>query len=155
MENQEQTESEPVTDLDNFYQISFDGVSRDQLKQIALWARICSITGLIGYLIQLYDWLFGHSRLGSNFGGGVLGTLFNISLIGGGGVVNYFLYRFAASVSRGVQNTDALYVNHGFNSLRLYFRLAGILVIGMICLVVIAFLDALLSGPTRYVRYSY
>jgi hypothetical protein len=147
MENQEQ--AEPVTDLDNFYQISFDGVSRDQLKQIALWAKICSISGLIGYLIQLYEWLFGHSRLGSNFGSGVLGALFNICLIGGGGVVNYFLFRFAAAVSRGVQNTDALHVNSGFNSLRLYFRLAGILVIGMICLVVIVFLDALLSGPHR------
>lgn len=147
MENQEQ--AEPVTDLDNFYQISFDGVSRDQLQQIALWAKICSVTGLVGYLIQLYDWLFGHSRPGADFGGGVLGALFNLSLIGGGGVVNYFLYRFAAAVSRGVQNSDALHVNSGFNSLRLYFRLAGILVIGMICLLVLFFLDALLSGSHR------
>lgn len=147
MENQEQ--AQPVTDLDNFYQISFDGVSRDQLKQIALWAKICSVTGLVGYLIQLYEWLFGHSRLGSNFGGGALSALFNLSLIGGGGVINYFLYRFAAAVSRGVQNMDALHVNNGFNSLRLYFRLAGILVIGVICLLVLFFLDALLSGPHR------
>jgi len=144
MENQEQVE--PVTDLDNFFHLSFDAISRDQLKQIAMWSKICSITGLIGYLIQLYEWLFGHSRLGSSFGGGVLGILLNVSVIGGGGVVNYFLYRFAVAVSRGVQNTDALHVNSGFNSLRLYFRTAGILAIGIICLILLGIIGFLITG---------
>jgi hypothetical protein len=144
MENQEQVE--PVTDLDNFFHLSFDSISRDQLKQIAMWAKICSITGLIGYLIQLYEWLFGHSRLASNFGGGILGFVFNLLFIGGGGVINYFLYRFAAAVSRGVQNTDALHVNHGFNSLRLYFRTAGILAIIIICILFIGFLVGFLGA---------
>ena len=143
MENQEQ--AEPVTDLDNFFHLSFDTASRDQLKQIAMWAKICSITGLIGYLIQLYEWLFGHSRLGASLGGGVLGVLFNISVIGGGAVVNYFLYRFAVSVSRGVQNTDALHVNSGFNSLRLYFRAAGILVIAIICFIFLLIIGFMMS----------
>jgi hypothetical protein len=144
MENQEQ--AEPVTDLDNFFHLSFDAISRDQLKQIAMWAKICSITGLIGYLIQLYEWLFGHSRLGSNFGGGFLGVVFILFFVGGGGVINYYLYRFAAAVSRGVQNTDALHVNNGFNSLRLYFRTAGILAIIIICVLFIGFLVGLLSA---------
>jgi hypothetical protein len=144
MENQEQAET--VTDLDNFYHLSFDAVSRDQLKQIAIWAKICSITGLLGYLIQLYEWLFGHSRLGSNFGGGVMGLIFNIMFIGGGGVINYYLYRFAVAVSRGVQNTDALHVNQGFNSLRLYFRTAGILAIIIICILFIGICVGLLGA---------
>jgi hypothetical protein len=144
MENQEQVE--PVTDLDNFFHLSFDSFSRDQLKQIAMWAKICSITGLIGYLIQLYEWLFGHSRLGSNVGGGILGIAFNLLFIGGGGVINYFLYRFAAAVGRGVQNTDALHVNHGFNSLRMYFRTAGILAIIIISILFIGFLVGLLGA---------
>ena len=144
MENQEQVE--PVTDLDNFFHLSFDSISRDQLKQIAMWAKICSITGLFGYVIQLYEWLFGHSRLASNFGGGILGIVFNLLFIGGGGVINYFLYRFAAAVSRGVQNTDALHVNHGFKSLRLYFRTAGILAIIIICILFIGFLVGFLGG---------
>ncbi|HET6254882.1 MAG TPA: hypothetical protein VFE32_12450 [Puia sp.] len=143
MESQEQGES--VTDLDNFFHISLDGASRDHLKQIALWARICSITGLLGYVIQLYEWLFGHSRLGASFGGGILGSIFGISSIGGGAVVNYFLYRFAVSVSRGVQNTDADRVNSGFNSLRLYFRTAGILVIIIICLVFLGVIGYMLT----------
>jgi hypothetical protein len=140
MEDQEQ--AEPVNDLDNFFRITFDGVSREQLKQIALWAKVCSITGLTGYLIQLYQWLFGHGRM--LLGGGVLGILFNLVLIGGGGIVNYFLLRFAIAVSRGVQNMDALYVNSGFNSLRLYFRAAGLLVIGFICLALLKILGMLL-----------
>jgi hypothetical protein len=77
-------------------------------------------------------------------GGGVLGILFNLVLIGGGGIVNYFLFRFAIAVSRGVQNMDALYVNSGFNSLRLYFRAAGLLVIGFICLALLKILGMLL-----------
>ena len=144
MENQEQ--AEPVIDLDNFFHLSFDAIGRDQLKQIAMWAKICSITGLIGYLIQLYEWLFGHSRLGSGFGGGALGILLNVSVIGGGGVVNYFLFRFAVAVSRGVQNTDALHVNSGFNSLRLYFRTAGILAIGIIGLILLGIVGYLITG---------
>jgi hypothetical protein len=142
MESSEQ--AEPVNDLDNFFRISFDGASQEQLKQIALWAKICSITGLLGYLIQLYQWLFGHSLL--VLGSGALGIVLRLVTIGGGGVVNYFLFRFAVAVSRGVQNMDALHVNNGFNSLRLYFRTAGILVIGFICLVVLALIGGLLSG---------
>jgi hypothetical protein len=145
MENLEPP-TESVNDLDNFFHLSFDMVSREQLKQIALWSKICSITGMIGYLIQLYEWLFGHSRLGSGFGGGVFGVLFTLSAVGGGGVVNYFLYRFAVSVSRGVQNTDALYVNSGFNSLRLYFRAAGILVIAIICIIILGIIQGILAG---------
>jgi hypothetical protein len=141
MESQERLEQ--VNDLDNFFRISFDGVSREQLKQIAFWAKICSIAGILGYLIQLYQWLFGHSVL--VFGSGVLGFLGHLVSIGGGSLINYFLFRFAVAVSRGVANTDALHVNSGFNSLRLYFRAAGILVIGIICLVVVAFISALLS----------
>jgi hypothetical protein len=140
MESQEQPE--PVSDLDNFFRINFDGVSREQLKQIAVWAKICSIAGMLGYVIQLYQWLFGHSRFGG--GRGVLGVLLYLVIIGGGGVVNYFLFRFAVAVSRGVANTDALHVNSGFNSLRLYFRAAGMLVIGLFILVVLEIIGALL-----------
>jgi hypothetical protein len=148
MENQEQ-QAGSGTDLDNFFHLSFDGVGLDQLKQISLWARICSIAGLSGYVLQLYGWLFGHSKLLASLGGGVMEVLFNIAVIAGGGTVNYFLYRFAAAVSRGVQNSDPLYVNSGFNSLRLYFKAAGILVIIAIGIVILAIIDILLSGVSR------
>jgi hypothetical protein len=77
-------------------------------------------------------------------GSGVLKIVANLVVIGGGGVVNYFLFRFAVAVSRGVANTDALHVNSGFNSLRLYFRAAGMLVIGLFILVVLQIIGALL-----------
>jgi hypothetical protein len=145
MENQEQ-QGEMPDDLENFFNISFDLVGLDQLKQISVWARICSITGMLGYLIQLYGWLFGHWRMFAGLGGGLMEVLLNLVVIGGGGVVNWFLYRFAAAVTRGVQNSDALYVNSGFNSLRLYFKTAGILVIVAMGVVILAIISFILSA---------
>jgi hypothetical protein len=145
---QHQEQVGPVNELENYFNISFDSVARDQLKQIALWARICSITSICGYLIELYLWLFGQSRLFSA-GGGVLEVLLNLLVIGGGATINYLLFRFARAVNRGVQNMDALHVNSGFNILRLYFKAGGILVIFLLSVVFLAFIGFLISDLQR------
>lgn len=141
MENPDQPEL--TNELDNFFNLSFDAIGRDHLKQIALWSKIASIAALVSYAILLYLAIFGHSLLAS---GNVLSLLLNLTVVGGGATVNYFLYRFATAVNRGVQNTDALYVNSGFNSLRLYFKTAGILAIIVLSLLLIAIIVVVLSA---------
>jgi hypothetical protein len=140
MENPEQPEL--TNELDNFFNLSFDAIGRDHLKQIALWSKIASIAGLVSYAILLFLAIFGHSRLAS---GNFLSVLLNLTVVGGGATVNYFLYRFATAVNRGIENTDALYVNSGFNSLRLYFKTAGILAILVLCLLLIAIIGGVYS----------
>lgn len=141
MENPEQPEL--TNELDNFFNLSFDAIGRDHLKQIALWSKIASIAGLVSYAILLFLAIFGHTRLGS---GNFWSLLLNVTVVGGGATVNYFLYRFATAVNRGIQNTDALYVNSGFNSLRMYFKTAGILAILVLCLFAIVIIGIVFSA---------
>jgi uncharacterized BrkB/YihY/UPF0761 family membrane protein len=155
MENQPQPEI--VNELDNFFNISFDANSREQLKQIALWSKICSICAFAGYIVSLVVAIFGHRNLSLEADGFSFGAYFrssNNSLVGVlitvviGGIVNYFLYRFAVAVGEGVENTDALKVNTGFNSLHIYFKILGIGLIIALSLLLLVFLFALIAGVT-------
>lgn len=129
-------QTEVTTDLDNFFNLSFDAVGCEQLKQCSVWARIVAIASFAGYLFVLYDWLFGTNKTGF---GGVAGGLLSVPLIGGGMVANFYLYRFGANIGRGVQNLDALPVNQGLGQLRQYFKTAGILMIADICIILFLF----------------
>ena len=63
--------------------------------------------------------------------GFVIGVLF---VIGVGGTINYFLYRFAIAAAQGVETMDPSKLNEGLGSLRTYFKIYGILL-----LIVLAF----------------
>jgi hypothetical protein len=155
MENQPQPEI--INELDNFFNLSFDANSREQLKQIALWSKICSICAFAGYIVSLIVAIFGHKDLSLEADGFSFGAYFrssNNSLVSVlitiviGGIINYFLYRFAVAVGEGLESTDALKVNTGFNSLHIYFKILGIgLIIGLSLLVLIFFV-ALIAGMT-------
>ncbi|HXD76778.1 MAG TPA: hypothetical protein VN616_03165 [Puia sp.] len=140
-------QAEPVTDLDNFFNLAFDGIGCDQLKQCSVWARIVALTSFAGYVVLAYDWLFGRNK--AALSGGV-GALLSMTIIGGGITANYFLYRFGANIGRGVQNLDALPVNQGLGNLRQYFKTAGILMIVDICIFLFAFALGVLA--TLHVR---
>lgn len=148
MENQHPPSVETGTDLDNFFNLSFDSVGLDTLRQLSLWARIISICAFIGYVFSLAAALFGHMRTsaltdeGSSMaafsrGSNLLGTFLGVII---GGVINYFLYRFAVGLDRGVKSMDVLKVNEGFNSLRIYFRILGIILIVVLAILVLAIL---------------
>ncbi len=158
MEDQHQPEI--VNELDNFFNLSFDAGSREQLKQIALWAKICSICAFAGYIISLIVAIFGHKDISAeaeefNFGvyfrsgNSIVGVLFTIVI---GGIINYFLYRFAVAVGQGVQSMDAVKVNSGFSSLHIYFKILGILLIVVLSILLFVILIALigLAAAPRY-----
>lgn len=142
MEDQHQPDINP---LDNFFNISFDASARGQLKQVALWAKICTLCAFIGYGIAMIVAIFGHKDYSLEAGENSFGayararsgtlTIWTILTVLGGVIINYFLYRFAIAAERGVQSMDPLKVNEGFNNLRIYFKILGILLI--ICLVVV------------------
>lgn len=126
--------------LDNIFNLSFDLSARDQLKKIALWARICALCAFAGYAISLIVVLFGRKNFdleaeGFTVGGylrkgsSLSGVLVSIII---GGTINYFLYRFATSAKQGVESMDLLKLNEGLGSLRTYFKIFGILLV--ICL---------------------
>ena len=155
MENQIQPSSESGSDLDNFFNLSFDMVGLDTLRQLSLWAKIISICAFVGYAFSLAAALFGHSKTSgldetsaTSFSrtGNILGT-FLVLIIGG--AINYFLYRFAVAIDRGVKSMDALKVNEGFNSLRIYFKILGIILIIVLAILVLAVLIGLANIAGR------
>jgi hypothetical protein len=146
--------------LDNFFNISFDTGAREQLRKIALWSKICSLSAFAGYLISLVVAIFGHKDYsmeaeGFTVGGYIRsgsslpGVLTSAVL---GGIINYFLYRFAVSVGEGVKRSDALKINTGFNSLRVYFKILGIGVIVIFSLIILILIIAFISGVMSAVR---
>jgi hypothetical protein len=158
MENQPQPEG--TNQLDNFFNLSFDTDARQQLRQIALWSKIISLSAFAGYIVSLVVAIFGHKNYsleaeGFSFGGyirsgnSLVGVLITAVF---GGIINYFLYRFAVAVDEGIQSSDALKVNMGFDSLRIYFKILGIVLVVAFCIAIIIILIALimvLSAASR------
>jgi hypothetical protein len=156
MENQDQPEI-IHNELDNFFNLSFDANAREQLKQISLWAKICTLSTFAGYVISLVVAIFGHKDYsmeaeGFSFGGYIrsgtsIGSVLFTILVGG--IINYFLYRFAVDVGQGVQSMDNMKLNTGFNNLRIYFKIFGIILIIVFSLLVLIFLFGLISTLTK------
>jgi hypothetical protein len=132
-----------VNDLDNFFNISFDSVVCDQLRQCSFWAKVVAISSFAGYLVVLYLWLFGHGGVSLS---GAMIILLGVALVGGGVTANWYLYRFAAKIGRGVGSLDAVPVNQGFGGLRQYFKIAAIVMIVDICIFIAAFLYGMISA---------
>jgi hypothetical protein len=157
MENQVPPPSETGTDLDNFFHLSFDMVGLDTLRQLSLWAKIISLCAFIGYVFSLATVFFGHpksSPLDDEQSTAVAVTrtaniLITFLAVIIGAAINYFLYRFAVGIDRGVRSMDALKVNEGFNSLRIYFKILGIILIIVLVIIVLAILIVLAGMAGR------
>jgi hypothetical protein len=152
MENQSQPEV--ANQLDNFFNLSFDTDARQQLRQIALWSKIVSLSAFAGYIVSLVVAIFGHKNYsleaeGFSFGGYIRSGNSLVSVLITavfGGIINYFLYRFAVAVDEGIQSSDALKVNMGFDSLRIYFKILGIVLVVAFCIAILAILIAFIMG---------
>ena len=160
MENQPQPTPEVANSLDNFFNLSLDTDARQQLKQIALWSKICSLSAFAGYVVSLVVAIFGHKNYsleaeGFSFGGYIRSGNSLVSVLITavfGGIVNYFLYRFAVAVDQGIQSSDALKVNTGFDSLRIYFKILGIALVVAFSLAIIGILIGLIVGLSTVSR---
>jgi hypothetical protein len=147
----------PVTNqLENFFNISFDEATRAQIKQAASWAKVITLCAFAGYAVVLVVAIFGQTAYsadvdGAGLGGYVrtgnmVGVILSVAL---GVFINYFLYRFAVATAKGMDNMDTLKTNEGFNSLRRYFKIYGILIIICLSFLVLALLIGLLAGFGR------
>ncbi|HEV2355181.1 MAG TPA: hypothetical protein VGR89_13115 [Puia sp.] len=155
MENQ--TPSKPGADIDNLFGISFDAISIDHLKRLSLWAKITSVCAFISYLFTLVAAFFGHATASAltddntaatttlTKTSNVIGAMLVVII---GGAINFFLYQFAVAVGKGARGMDPLKVNSGFDSLRIYFKIIGILLIIALAIIVLAIVVALVAGGT-------
>lgn len=146
-------------DLENFFNIAFDGVTRAQLRQAAVWAKISTICAFIGYGVTLIVAFIGRPEVtleteGANVtrtitSASILGTFITVAI---GAFINYFLYRFAVSAIKGIDSMDSISTNQGFSSLRTYFKILGICLIIGLCFAALALLVffAGLGAASRY-----
>jgi hypothetical protein len=146
----------PVTDQpENFFNISFDEAARAQIKQAAGWAKVVTLCAFAGYAVVLVVAIFGQTSvqpdLSSN--GEIIGGYVRTSSMAGvilsivlGVFINYFLYRFAVATAKGIDNMDPLKTNEGFNNLRRYFKILGILIIIALSFVVLALLIGIVAA---------
>jgi hypothetical protein len=142
--------------LENFFNISFDTATRAQVKQAAVWAKIITMCAFIGYGIALIVAFFGKQVSSEELEGirvstigrasTVISTLITVAI---GTAINYFLYRFAVSTAKGMDSMDNMSTNEGFNSLRIYFKILGILLIIGLCFAALAVLIFLASYGLR------
>jgi len=151
----EDQQTPPVTNqLENFFNISFDEATRTQIKQAAVWAKVITLCAFVGYAVVLVVAIFGQSAYSPDtegLGGYVhTGNMVGVILSVGLGVfINYFLYRFAVATAKGMDNMDSIKTNEGFNSLRRYFNILGILIIICLSFVVLGILVAIFAGLGR------
>ena len=151
-EQQIPSESNP---LENFFNIALDTGIRAQIKQAATWARICALCAFIGYGVALIVAIFGRAAADSGESESV-GNMVRIGRIGFvlvsiliGGAINYFLYRFAVATIKGINDMDNITTNDGFNSLRTYFKICGIILIIVLCLCALGMLVLVASIGNR------
>jgi len=142
----------PVTNqLENFFNISFDEATRAQIKQAAVWAKVMTLCAFAGYAVVLVVAIFGQSAYPADSEGLVsyarTGNMVTVILtVGLGVLINYFLYRFAVATAKGMDNMDSIKTNEGFNNLRRYFKIYGILIIIGLCFVVLAIFTGIAAG---------
>ncbi|HVV03468.1 MAG TPA: DUF5362 family protein [Puia sp.] len=135
MENQQIPDRS--SSLDNFFNIAFDESTRAQVRKAAQWARICTLCAFISYGISLIVAFFGKQaeltetetgiQISGTFRAGIIiGSLITVGI---GVWINYWLYRFATSAAKGMDTMDSFKTNEGFDGLRRYFKIIGILLI--------------------------
>jgi hypothetical protein len=144
--------------LDNFFNIAFDDGVRAQVRSAASWARICALCAFIGYGVALIVAVFGVSATtigsenirmsGFSRIGSIFGALISVAI---GTFINYFLYRFATAATKGMDAMDSVKANEGFNDLRTYFKILGIILIIVLSFCALAIL-VLVAGAGTLTR---
>jgi hypothetical protein len=138
---------------DTIFNLSFDDSSRDILRTIALWARICAVSAFIGYAVALLAAFFGKVHPSYNEGSGIGASLGKGSLIAGalvsaiiGCAINYFLYRFAVSAKQGLESDNQVKLNEGLINLKTYFKIVGILLLIVLIICGLALLIVIINA---------
>ena len=135
MENQANTE--------DIFDIAIDAKAKSLISDIALWAKIVAIVGFVSYGISLIVAFLGKNSMGQNDLGVVsrtsqiVGTLIVVII---GVIINLFLYRFSIEAKNGVEGVNQGQLETGFNNLRTYFKILGILTIIIISIMALALL---------------
>lgn len=130
-----------------FNEMSIDAMGKQYIRSLASWAMVIVVVAVIGYIINILE-LFkakpvSYSRM-EGFGGfaqGLSGSnafsvFFGIVI---GGLINFFLFRFASLAKAGIDGHDQQKLTSSFNNLKAYFMACSIMLIIIFVFCLLAF----------------
>jgi uncharacterized membrane protein len=116
----------------SIFGFAFSSKLKEDVRVAAIWAQIVAIIGFISaslsFVVEVVDgqWLAAIITTGINV------------------LINVYLINFAIKTKKAIENVDQNDVEDGFNNLRLYFKVYGIIIIVALGIVLLAFIVGLL-----------
>ena len=133
--------------LGNIFNINVDDDARDNLKKIASWARILSIVGFIGSGVSLVQTIVTGSRLGVLIA--VTASATTLVFVVVSVIMNIFLLKFSNQMNTSLSTMNQGHFDQAINSLRIYFKVMGIVIIVIISLVILVILISMFAALIR------
>lgn len=139
----------------SLFDLHVDAALLDQLKTVSLWARINAYVSFVSYGVgilkaaigRLPDMAEGSTEMalaagrGAQLAGALISAIFGV-------IISIFLLRFGNQLRDAINQQSQPMFESGFNNLRIYWKIIGILLIIVLSLMVLVFFLALLTTAT-------
>ena len=134
---------EDSTQLEDLFDVEIDSSAKKFISDIAIWAKITAVSAFISYGLSILVAAFnnpesdGGISAATSRAASISGVLVTVIM---GVILNIFLYRFSADSKPAIDNIDQRALESGFNNLKIYFKIIGVLVILLLAFVILALL---------------
>lgn len=126
-------------------EIKIDGAAKDHIRSLASWAMIIVVVTAFGYVLNILELIIQPDEpvvtqaegFSASFLSGqksVGGTVITIMI---GLAINYFLYRFASTVTGSINSLSQEKFSNSFRNLRIYFAITTVIMILLLLLLLI------------------
>ncbi len=125
--------------------LQVDSIGHSHLKETAMWAKLLGIVGIIMSVLFAVFALFAGTILESMSGGmlytggaGIMVSVIYLIFAGINFALSLFLFRFATKMKLALQTIDQENFNVSLYNLKLFYRVAGIIVIVYLAFLILA-----------------
>ena len=118
------------------FESGLDDTGKSHIKNIGLWAAISAIASFAAIVMMILQIVKLYSQYGSYFGSQKI-TEQSITLAVGI-LTNIFLLLASSQIRKGLNAEDQLMMNKGFQMLKAYFKIYGIILILLIVIILLA-----------------
>jgi hypothetical protein len=138
---------------DSLFGVHIDDTTKSHLRTAAIWARIIAMVAFVSYGINLIVAFIGKNpTLGDGEYSAIAASAGRTSQIAGaligaiiGVIINLFLFRFAKYTTEAVDRQSQASLEMGFNGLKVYFKILGIIMLIFLILAGLVLLLVLLG----------
>ena len=134
---------EGSTQHEDLFDVEIDSSAKKFISDIAIWAKITAVSAFISYGLSILVAAFTNTESDAGFSAAtgkaasIAGVLVMAIL---GVIINIFLYKFSSDAKPAIDNIDQRALENGFNNLKIYFKIIGVLVIIFFAFIILAML---------------